>query len=73
MGCRSSKQKKTTLVQIIIDSPPPSLPQTMHIINLPFCQEVHPASQLPIFEKRRDVPVENKLFESFPTNEGQRQ
>lgn len=34
MGCATAKPKRATLL-IIIDSPPPSLPSSMHIIDLP--------------------------------------
>lgn len=34
MGCGTIKPKKTTM-KIIIDSPPPSLPPSLNIINTP--------------------------------------
>ncbi|CAD8093612.1 unnamed protein product [Paramecium sonneborni] len=65
MGCATAKPKRVTLL-IIIDSPPPSLPSSMHIIDLPFNQFQCPASKLPLSEKLNQPA----MLSSQPTNEG---
>lgn len=46
MGCASTKPRRTSLI-IIIDSPPPSLPSSMHLIDLPTNQTFSLAAKLP--------------------------
>ncbi|CAD8101045.1 unnamed protein product [Paramecium sonneborni] len=65
MGCATAKPKRVTLL-IIIDSPPPSLPSSMHIFDFAFNQFECPAAKLPLFEKQNQ-PV---ILSSQPTNEG---
>ncbi|CAD8186472.1 unnamed protein product [Paramecium octaurelia] len=65
MGCATAKPKRATLL-IIIDSPPPSLPSSMHIIDLPLNQIDCPAAKLPLFEKKNQATI----LSSQPTNEG---
>lgn len=40
---------------IIIDSPPPSLPSSKSIINVPQCETLFPASKLPVFKKLEKI------------------
>ncbi|CAD8152318.1 unnamed protein product [Paramecium octaurelia] len=65
MGCMSTKPQRTSLI-IIIDSPPPSLPSSMHIIDLPSNQAFCPAGKLQQFEKQNQALI----LSSQPTNEG---
>ncbi|CAD8080828.1 unnamed protein product [Paramecium primaurelia] len=64
MGCGSTNQKRTSLI-IIIDSPPPSLPSSMHIIDLPTNQTFNLGAKLQQFEKSNLA----LMLSSQPTNE----